>query len=52
MNFVEDRKAQIEQAFQSLTVVHEAAGPTLADAIDVTTFHTAASNLKCNTCFV
>jgi enamine deaminase RidA (YjgF/YER057c/UK114 family) len=45
MKLVEGREAQIVQAFENLKIVLDAAGATLADIVDVTTFHTDMRDL-------
>lgn len=45
MKLVAEREAQIVQAFENLKAVLEAAGGTLADIVDVTTFHTDMRDL-------
>jgi enamine deaminase RidA (YjgF/YER057c/UK114 family) len=45
MKLVEEREAQIVQAFENLKTVLEAAGATLGDIVDVTTFHTDMRDL-------
>lgn len=45
MQLVEEREAQIVQAFENLKTVLESAGGTLADIVDVTTFHTDMRDL-------
>ena len=45
MQLVEGREAQIVQAFDNLKVVLEAAGASLSDVVDVTTFHTDMRDL-------
>lgn len=36
---IEDRRAQIEQAFENLRQVLDAAGCTMSDIVDITSFH-------------
>ena len=45
MKLVEDREAQIVQAFENLKSVLEAAGASLSDVVDLTTFHTDMRDL-------
>lgn len=45
MELIEEREAQIVQAFENLKKVLESAGGTLADVVDVTTFHTDMRDL-------
>ncbi|WP_313295629.1 RidA family protein [Diaphorobacter sp.] len=45
MQLVADREAQIVQAFENLRVVLEAAGASLADIVDLTSFHTDLRDL-------
>jgi enamine deaminase RidA (YjgF/YER057c/UK114 family) len=45
MQMVEGREAQIVQAFENLKLVLEAAGATLSDVVDLTTFHTDMRDL-------
>jgi enamine deaminase RidA (YjgF/YER057c/UK114 family) len=45
MQLVEGREAQIVQAFDNLKLVLEAAGASLADVVDLTTFHTDMRDL-------
>lgn len=45
MKLVAEREAQIVQAFENLKAVLEASGGTLADIVDVTTFHTDMRDL-------
>lgn len=45
MQLVEDREAQIVQAFENLQLVLAAAGASLADIVDLTTFHTDMRDL-------
>ncbi|MDR5739220.1 MULTISPECIES: RidA family protein [unclassified Caballeronia] len=45
MKLVEGREAQIVQAFENLKTVLEAAGATLANVVDITTFHTDMRDL-------
>ncbi|SAL05704.1 endoribonuclease L-PSP [Caballeronia arationis] len=45
MKLVEEREAQIVQAFENLKIVLEAAGAMLSDVVDVTTFHTDMRDL-------
>ena len=45
MQLVEGREAQIVQAFENLKRVLEAAGASLSDVVDVTTFHTDMRDL-------
>ncbi|SAL29454.1 endoribonuclease L-PSP [Caballeronia terrestris] len=45
MQLVEAREAQIVQAFENLKLVLEAAGATLSDVVDLTTFHTDMRDL-------
>jgi enamine deaminase RidA (YjgF/YER057c/UK114 family) len=45
MQLVEDREAQIVQAFDNLELVLEAAGASLSDVVDVTSFHTDMRDL-------
>ena len=40
MRLVEDHEAQIVQAFENLKLVLEAAGASMDDIVDLTTFHT------------
>lgn len=46
MRIVEGSEAQIVQAFENLRHVLEAAGASLADVVDLTTFHTDMRELK------
>lgn len=46
MRLVEEREAQIVQAFENLRLVLETAGASLADVVDVTTFHTDMRDLQ------
>jgi enamine deaminase RidA (YjgF/YER057c/UK114 family) len=46
MRIVEGSEAQIVQAFENLRRVLEAAGATMADVVDLTTFHTDMRELK------
>ncbi|SAK51194.1 endoribonuclease L-PSP [Caballeronia fortuita] len=45
MQLIEDREAQIVQAFENLKLVLEEAGASLSDVVDVTTFHTDMRDL-------
>lgn len=45
MKLVEDREAQMVQAFENLKTVLEAAGAKLSDIVEVTTFHTDMRDL-------
>ena len=45
MQLVEGREAQIVQAFENLKLVLEAAGASLSDVVDLTTFHTDMRDL-------
>ncbi|MCP3656822.1 MAG: RidA family protein [Herbaspirillum sp.] len=45
MKLVEEREAQIVQAFDNLRLVLEAAGASFADVVDLTTFHTDMRDL-------
>ncbi|CAB3961765.1 MULTISPECIES: RidA family protein [Burkholderia] len=45
MQLVEDREAQIVQAFENLKLVLEAAGASFNDMVDLTTFHTDMRDL-------
>lgn len=45
MQLVEDREAQIVQAFENLKLVLEAAGASMSDVVDLTTFHTDMRDL-------
>ncbi|MNT02927.1 RutC family protein YjgH [compost metagenome] len=45
MQLVEGREAQIAQAFDNLQLVLEAAGASLADVVDLTSFHTDMRDL-------
>lgn len=45
MQLVEAREAQIAQAFDNLRLVLEAAGASLADVVDLTSFHTDMRDL-------
>jgi enamine deaminase RidA (YjgF/YER057c/UK114 family) len=45
MQLIEDREAQIVQAFENLKQVLEAAGASMSDVVDVTTFHTDMRDL-------
>ncbi|MDN7425000.1 RidA family protein [Burkholderia sp. AU45388] len=45
MQLVEDREAQIVQAFENLRRVLDAAGASFADVVDLTTFHTDMRDL-------
>lgn len=45
MQWVEGREAQIAQAFDNLRTVLEAAGASLADVVDLTSFHTDMRDL-------
>lgn len=45
MQLVEGREAQIAQAFDNLQCVLEAAGASLADVVDLTSFHTDMRDL-------
>ncbi|MBR8071749.1 RidA family protein [Burkholderia cenocepacia] len=45
MQLVEDREAQIVQAFENLKHVLEAAGASFDDVVDLTTFHTDMRDL-------
>jgi enamine deaminase RidA (YjgF/YER057c/UK114 family) len=45
MQPVEEREAQIVQAFENLKAVLESAGGMLADVVDVTSFHTDMRDL-------
>ncbi len=45
MQLVEEREAQIVQAFENLRLVLEAAGASLDDVVDLTTFHTDMRDL-------
>lgn len=45
MQLVEGREAQIVQAFENLKSVLEAAGSSLRDVVDLTTFHTDMRDL-------
>ena len=45
MRLVEDHEAQIVQAFENLKLVLEAAGATMDDIVDLTTFHTDMRDL-------
>lgn len=46
MQLVEGREAQMVQAFDNLKLVMEAAGGSLADIVDLTTFHTDMRDLS------
>jgi enamine deaminase RidA (YjgF/YER057c/UK114 family) len=45
MRRVEDREAQMVQAFENLKLVLAAAGASLSDVVDLTTFHTDMRDL-------
>lgn len=45
MQLVEGREAQIVQAFENLRLVLETAGSSLADVVDLTTWHTDLRDL-------
>ena len=45
MQLVEEREAQIVQAFENLKLVLEAAGASMSDVVDLTTFHTDMRDL-------
>ncbi|HKR40687.1 MAG TPA: RidA family protein [Paraburkholderia sp.] len=45
MQLIEGREAQIVQAFENLKLVLEAAGASMSDVIDLTTFHTDMRDL-------
>lgn len=45
MQLVEGREAQTVQAFENLKKVLEAAGASLSDVVDLTTFHTDMRDL-------
>lgn len=45
MQLVEGREAQMAQAFDNLRLVLEAAGASLADVVDLTSFHTDMRDL-------
>lgn len=45
MQQIEGREAQIVQAFENLKLVLEAAGASMSDVIDLTTFHTDMRDL-------
>lgn len=45
MKLVEGREAQIVQAFENLKLVLEAAGASMSDVVDLTTFHTDMRDL-------
>jgi enamine deaminase RidA (YjgF/YER057c/UK114 family) len=45
MQLVEGREAQIVQAFENLKLVLAAAGASLSDVVDVTTYHTDMRDL-------
>ena len=45
LQLVEDREAQIVQAFENLKLVLEAAGASMSDVVDLTTFHTDMRDL-------
>nr|WP_198981904.1 RidA family protein [Herbaspirillum sp. ASV7] len=45
MQLVEGREAQIVQAFENLKLILETAGATMADVVDLTTFHTDMRDL-------
>ncbi|SAK89288.1 endoribonuclease L-PSP [Caballeronia hypogeia] len=45
MQLVEEREAQIVQAFENLKLVLEAGGGSLRDVVDLTTFHTDMRDL-------
>jgi enamine deaminase RidA (YjgF/YER057c/UK114 family) len=45
MQLVEGREAQIVQAFENLKLVLAAAGASLSDVVDLTTFHTDMRDL-------
>ncbi|MFM0061067.1 RidA family protein [Paraburkholderia phytofirmans] len=45
MQLVEDREAQIAQAFENLKHVLATAGASLSDVVDLTTFHTDMRDL-------
>ena len=45
MEIIEGREAQIVQAFENLKLVLEAAGASMSDVIDLTTFHTDMRDL-------
>ena len=45
MQLVEDREAQIVQAFENLKLVLDAAGASMSDVVDLTTFHTDMRDL-------
>ncbi len=45
MRLVEGREAQIAQAFDNLQIVLKAAGASMADVVDLTSFHTDMRDL-------
>lgn len=45
MQLVEEREAQIVQAFENLKLILETAGASMADIVDLTTFHTDMRDL-------
>jgi len=45
MQLVEGREAQMVQAFENLKLVLDAAGASLSDVVDLTTFHTDMRDL-------
>jgi enamine deaminase RidA (YjgF/YER057c/UK114 family) len=45
MELVEGREAQIAQAFENLKLVLAAAGASMSDVVDLTTFHTDMRDL-------
>lgn len=45
MQLVEEREAQIVQAFDNLKLVLETAGASMSDIVDLTTFHTDMRDL-------
>lgn len=45
MQLIEEREAQMVQAFDNLRLVLETAGATLAQVVDLTTFHTDMRDL-------
>jgi enamine deaminase RidA (YjgF/YER057c/UK114 family) len=45
MQLVEEREAQIVQAFENLKLVLETAGASMSDIVDLTTFHTDMRDL-------
>lgn len=48
MRIVEGTEAQIVQAFENLKRVLAAAGATMADIVDLTSYHTTCATCRCS----